>query len=157
MHTGNTYFLYSPGHCPPVYPCAYREHGGRICYNYLNWRFIPVHTGNTNNSLKTISEISVYPCAYREHGINHFCASILRGLSLCIQGTLQAKLILLSCCRFIPVYTGNTTLIQQFVVVNSVYPCVYREHIENGDFQVLGRGLSLCIQGTRRKIPLQCV
>ena len=32
----------------------------------------------------------------------------------------------------------------------SVYPCVYREHIERNTFNYVDYGLSLCIQGTRK-------
>ena len=33
-----------------------------------------------------------------------------------------------------------------------VYPCVYREHIQFSSLASIGNGLSLCIQGTHRKI-----
>ena len=45
-------------------------------------------------------------------------------------------------------YTGNTPFWGGFSVGVTVYPCVYREHI---NFLILARnevGLSLCIQGT---------
>ena len=107
VHTGNMYFLYSPGHCPPVYPCAYREHpfsfikklrafGLSLCIqgtcNLLTLfvtsiRFIPVHTGNILYHALIIFYYPVYPCAYREHFNRRWNYRISYGLSLCIQGT----------------------------------------------------------------------
>ena len=52
--------------------------------------------------------------------------------------------------RFIPVYTGNTIHRNSFSCLGSVYPCVYREHIQNRTRIRRTNGLSLCIQGTRR-------
>ena len=52
--------------------------------------------------------------------------------------------------RFIPVYTGNTILIEFLSKSNSVYPCVYREHLYGSMTIVSKLGLSLCIQGTRQ-------
>ena len=55
--------------------------------------------------------------------------SPLRGLSLCIQGTLMTTLNAVLCLRFIPVYTGNTPNAINMSWYFSVYPCVYREHM----------------------------
>ena len=70
------------------------------------------------------------------------------GLSLCIQGTQKDRRPHLVSFRFIPVYTGNTLFSAGFSVGSSVYPCVYREHVDLSNLQILLGGLSLCIQGT---------
>ena len=50
-------------------------------------RFIPVHTGNINYNIESITNNAVYPCTYREHTevIGHLTQNT--GLSLYIQGT----------------------------------------------------------------------
>ena len=92
-------------------------------------RFIPVYTGNTVG----ISQIgifhAVYPCVYREHQLYTGRKKDARGLSLCIQGTLSLLLTASQRRRFIPVYTGNTELMETYTPAVTVYPCVYREHI----------------------------
>ena len=128
MHTGNTILIEINISMITVYPCAYREHGGRICYNYLNCglslciqgtqlvspdfdpfaRFIPVHTGNT-------VEYSINPLMFN-------------GLSLCIQGTRTIINLNIEVLRFIPVHTGNTVSGGDSAGSGSVYPCAYREH-----------------------------
>ena len=50
------------------------------------------------------------------------------GLSLCIQGTLKLTFARIIRERFIPVYTGNTIYEFGYDLVDTVYPCVYREH-----------------------------
>ena len=35
------------------------------------------------------------------------------------------------------------------VLTNTVYPCVYREHLRFNNPERTGAGLSLCIQGTQ--------
>ena len=45
-------------------------------------------------------------------------------------------------------YTGNTTTNCRGSGRSTVYPCVYREHLEKGRLVEDGGGLSLCIQGT---------
>ena len=71
-----------------------------------------------------------------------------RGLSLCIQGTPIRRSPCLSNRRFIPVYTGNTDIIDLYWVALPVYPCVYREHLFSSIRSWKNFGLSLCIQGT---------
>ena len=70
------------------------------------------------------------------------------GLSLCIQGTFLQKWSKNSTMRFIPVYTGNILIKSFSLSDNSVYPCVYREHIKPNTQNNGKNGLSLCIQGT---------
>ena len=70
------------------------------------------------------------------------------GLSLCIQGTLAQLIHIKQSQRFIPVYTGNMYPTTKPYIVTSVYPCVYREHLQGETDEVERRGLSLCIQGT---------
>ena len=91
---------------------------------------------------------SVYPCVYREHIFLLFQFQLSIGLSLCIQGTLSKFQIILFLFRFIPVYTGNILRKQPLAHPLSVYPCVYREHVNPTSTTFLKNGLSLCIQGT---------
>ena len=91
---------------------------------------------------------AVYPCVYREHRIHMPCMVCVRGLSLCIQGTLARYLEHAASARFIPVYTGNTSSILLSGVNSPVYPCVYREHFHRSRNAALNCGLSLCIQRT---------
>ena len=90
----------------------------------------------------------IYPCVYRKHCLSRLQASAVRGLSLCIQGTLYIHCFLIALLRFIPVHTGNIMKSLFSFLYKSVYPCAYREHVSNrwtlNDFN----GLSLCIQGT---------
>ena len=115
---------------------------------YQILRFIPVYTGNSEVSLITSVFITVYPCVYRE--LSNFFSAFYRciGLSLCIQGTLLEFQIIILCCRFIPVYTGNSHVDILMTGVGAVYPCVYRELNIYWFFLWSNRGLSLCIQGT---------
>ena len=52
-------------------------------------RFIPVYTGNTRAAEDVQDREAVYPCVYREHTKGQQKLDCLRGLSLCIQGTLK--------------------------------------------------------------------
>ena len=91
-----------------VYPCVYREHEFNWISIITRNRFIPVYTGNTPDD-----ELS---------------DDVDAGLSLCIQGTLNATIYIHLC--------------------SPVYPCVYREHIVKSYRGLRAIGLSLCIQGT---------
>ena len=50
--------------------------------------------------------------------------------------------------RFIPVCTGNIINRRSASAIRSVYPCVYREHLQTPFIENIERGLSLCVQGT---------
>ena len=113
------------------------------------FRFIPVYTGNTPVFSLFHLSYPVYPCVYREHNVPGLFDTRVCGLSLCIQGTPFMQPFLLHIIRFIPVYTGNTTVSSGRITVISVYPCVYREHLVIGTVRFRLPGLSLCIQGTR--------
>ena len=138
-------------------------------------RFIPVYTGNTDWVAKLTCLISVYPCVYREHIIgirsiefrtwfipvytgNTIAVIIipigLAGLSLCIQGTHNTVNLVPDFQRFIPVYTGNTTAESMQTAMDTVYPCVYREHIYQNFHYIRRHGLSLCIQGTQLSMQM---
>ena len=132
----------------PIYPCAYREHflkipfiefvlGLSLCIQgtqphsqhlSAQYRFIPVHTGNTKPYSMIPATSSVYPCAYREHWLMEQILFCRRGLSLCIQGTPASVQYFVSRWRFIPVHTGNTDEVGRKIHFLSVYPCAYREH-----------------------------
>ena len=95
-----------------VYPYVYREHdftktvidfifGLSICIqgthlltkgDQLYAQFIPVYTGNTLAALASATAFAVYPCVYREHIFDRFVSGLVFGLSLCIQGTLNAQM-----------------------------------------------------------------
>ena len=55
--------------------------------------------------------------------------------------------------RFIPVCTGNTSGGLSTKGGWAVYPCVYREHFVLVITPALLFGLSLCVQGTHRRLP----
>ena len=168
MYTGNTDNKALRLDIQPVYPCVYREHNisALILYNQLGLslciqgtpkkpsnrfhilRFIPVYTGNTEITITGAFLNAVYPCVYREHLVFTFCCCCCCGLSLCIQGTPLLICAVANVCRFIPVYTGNTSIISCTVNKIAVYPCVYREHVHCPNVNNCVNGLSLCIQGT---------
>ena len=87
-----------------------------------------MYTGNTKKYMNFLQIFSVYPCVYREHQLDTIVAGKKAGLSLCIQGTHLLLKMSGTEVRFIPVYTGNTTVLN-----SSCTMCC---------------GLSLCIQGT---------
>ena len=111
-------------------------------------RFIPVYIGNTTQRVPRWVVWAVYPCVYREHCFTKIIQFPIRGLSLCIQGTLELDIDSLAKVRFIPVYTGNTYILFCSFNRDSVYPCVYREHDLFFSLSKTAPGLSLCIQGT---------
>ena len=115
-------------------------------------RFIPVYTGNTRQCRIYLIMLSVYPCVYREHKRMDARTNSWVGLSLCIQGTLNASGNGKGFKRFIPVYTGNTPRIFNQNRGIPVYPCVYREHLHGELVIFRSRGLSLCIQGTHHAL-----
>ena len=151
-----------------VYPCVYREHelidehglsadGLSLCIQGTHIkhgaqptadRFIPVYTGNTELALLPVLLKPVYPCVYREHMRSSSLPIKYNGLSLCIQGTHSFAESWRLINRFIPVYTGNTTVHAIRSSEPSVYPCVYREHQNPAHLTQRWLGLSLCIQGT---------
>ena len=137
-----------------VYPCVYREHeqANADAVNYV--RFIPVCTGNTLTQSSPCSPSSVYPCVYREHRSKRSTRQTNDGLSLCVQGTQYIQLGVHLKTRFIPVCTGNTFIHSTITIINSVYPCVYREHVSESKETFDWCGLSLCVQGTRQAISV---
>ena len=95
---------------------------------------------------------TVYPCAYREHFKLIIRNEKHGGLSLCIQGTSQDMNTYLEIIRFIPVHTGNISILQTIYFAPPVYPCAYREH-QNSVYPKFSKcGLSLCIQGTLKRL-----
>ena len=168
MYTGNSRVLVRAISTLTVYPCVYRElmilrdpnydnRGLSLCIqgtqgltgnSISNLRFIPVYTGNSPTYTLIRRSKAVYPCVYRELGAGAEQRAPDNGLSLCIQGTPIDILPLIPSCRFIPVYTGNSSVTFVAASKGSVYPCVYRE-LNNSPFKSNRYfGLSLCIQGT---------
>ena len=96
----------------------------------------------------------IYPCVYREHCLSRLQASAVRGLSLCIQGTLYIHCFLIALLRFIPVHTGNIMKSLFSFLYKSVYPCAYREHHTLKITHLNVDGLSLCIQGTCARLVM---
>ena len=114
-----------------------------------------MYTGNTIQRYSLWRCRPVYPCVYREHCVLLALVINLNGLSLCIQGTLIDDIHYQYPRRFIPVYTGNACMKVLLVMHRTVYPCVYRERVDNSRVYWSTVGLSLCIQGTllAQKLP----
>ena len=128
MYTGNSLDCVKIEQNFTVYPCAYRELqimlpcmlviiGLSLCIQGTlvliviitsNFRFIPVHTGNSLHVTGADTVLPVYPCAYRELQIDTQLILRYIGLSLCIQGTHSHCLTKYNHLRFIPVHTGNS-------------------------------------------------
>ena len=70
------------------------------------------------------------------------------GLSLCVQGTFNYNSPSFTPNRFIPVCTGNISIMHPNFKLLTVYPCVYREHRYSEIAERGHSGLSLCVQGT---------
>ena len=101
----------------------------------------------------TAWSFAVYPCTYREL-VNipaHFSSS--RGISLYLQGTRENTLNYVFYYRYIPVPTGNSLLALHRSKFQAVYPCTYRELYPSCCLRVIGRGISLYLQGTRLQTP----
>ena len=105
--TGNIIEWNGRNYYTPVYPCVYREprqytctnkrvNGLSLCiqgthstsqiFSYAG-RFIPVYTGNPDNTALRLDSQPVYPCVYREPALHRTRLRGLSGLSLCVQGT----------------------------------------------------------------------
>ena len=120
--------------------------------NVATSRFIPVYTRNTNTCESAFTNVEVYPCVYRKHTAMDNLIRTDRGLSLCIQGTHNNRIHNKIFHRFIPVYTGNTSICYICDKPLTVYPCVYRERRPTPPFLIERAGLSLCIQGTPKRL-----
>ena len=118
-------------------------------------RFIPMCIGNTFKSYLPDEISSVYPYVYREHDFNEERNKKLGGLSLCVQGTRPKSVQHNFVLRFIPMCIGNTCTSIASVRKNTVYPYVYREHLNKYSSINEEIGLSLCVQGTLIKSVLQ--
>ena len=106
-------------------------------------------TGDTRHRLVFRNCCPVYPCVYREHFIISVILINIFGLSLCVQGTHGIFKYFTGVSRFIPVCTGNTPwrLINKSDI--SVYPCVYREHVNALLSQCFGvRFIPVCTGNT---------
>ena len=90
-----------------------------------------MYIGNTTfaDDMKMI--MTVYPYVYREHFVTRYYKIDVRGLSLCIQGTLTQKSNPMLLLRFIPMYIGNTPFLLVSLLQLQVYPYVYREHFSD--------------------------
>ena len=132
VYTGNSFTRELLGKRQSVYPCVYREliiikivlndiAGLSLCIQgthvglfgqHSDQRFIPVYTGNSHINRVASFLSSVYPCVYRELIAIWLNTVNQCGLSLCIQGTRRLFAILRLIFRFIPVYTGNSFIIE---------------------------------------------
>ena len=114
-------------------------------------RYIPVPTGNST-AIKYIEGLyTVYPCTYRELKTPFFTSACEAGISLYLQGTLALKTLALNRSRYIPVPTGNSKYHCASFLSSPVYPCTYRELILLASLISSFRGISLYLQGTRKK------
>ena len=71
------------------------------------------------------------------------------GISLYLQGTHMEKILSANTHRYIPVPTGNSIWFLNFLIINTVYPCTYRELCLRNKIYHLILGISLYLQGTR--------
>ena len=71
------------------------------------------------------------------------------GISLYLQGTLNAYVGNVKLRRYIPVPTGNSLLTDMRAPISAVYPCTYRELKEVRRLTTINSGISLYLQGTR--------
>ena len=108
-----------------------------------------MYTGNSYAARAIGSASAVYPCVYRELSEAKSKKNRNNGLSLCIQGTHMKHHFGSHHFRFIPVYTGNSSIYLNKYSDDSVYPCVYRELKNPAEEYDTITGLSLCIQGTQ--------
>ena len=128
MYTGNTFRASSADIYSAVYPCVYREHSHNGRSIIVKFGLSLCIQGTLQVAMPDTNQEAVYPCVYREHPTHFKNDFPTHGLSLCIQGTLLSYKTRANNYRFIPVYTGNTNLLERSVTVGWVYPCVYREH-----------------------------
>ena len=75
--------------------------------------------------------------------------SLAHGLSPCARGTRGNTIILAVNHRFIPVCSGNATIVEVFIIIYPVYPRVLGERVKNLLMTRLIYGLSPCARGTR--------
>ena len=148
MCTGNTTHTQRKKIRLSVYPCVYREPGIKNDKKTSMSRFIPVCTGNIHVILAGRGITAVYPCVHREHFIFGIDSCLMSGLSLCAQGTSVIWFYRFRGARFIPVCTGNITESINNFIIDTVYPCVHREHNWYLTWLIRCSGLSLCAQGT---------
>ena len=152
----------------PVYPCTYRERLVKFisCSTLIGislylqgthaltveWsiggRYIPVPTGNALFLRCSFSTHSVYPCTYRERADRDGGSASYSGISLYLQGTQNYIVQNKNTVRYIPVPTGNADIVPIPAGEKPVYPCTYRERLnELKRLEKLG-GISLYLQGT---------
>ncbi len=148
VHTGNTRHFIKASKVSPVHPRAYGEHvlpripvgnergsspcirgtRGRLVSIGFVCRFIPVHTGNTNQGPQFVNQRPVHPRAYGEHHGLTNGPEFDAGSSPCIRGTHPNLTIGGERTRFIPVHTGNTLRAVVRGLTPAVHPRAYGEH-----------------------------
>ena len=108
--------------------CTYREHNQSVIQFVRDTGLSLCIQGTQIHEKTSVWLCQVYPCVYREHITCCLPFPNLSGLSLCIQGTHQINAYTDITERFIPVCTGNMFHFIADELMETVYPCVYREH-----------------------------
>ena len=72
----------------------------------------------------------------------------MTGISLYLQGTPHNAMSCRLCSRYIPVPTGNSFHFFLMYLMLPVYPCTYRELLNERVAVALNAGISLYLQGT---------
>ena len=113
-------------------------------------RFIPVGTGNTDNSASASFRCSVHPRGHGEHNITLNGAVIPGGSSPWARGTREVNRKDNPITRFIPVGTGNTDIAINKGYMLTVHPRGHGEHTTSVDPCISIAGSSPWARGTRR-------
>ena len=91
-------------------------------------RFIPTPVGNIPVLLLSTQACTVHPHACGEHEILPTPYACINGSSPRLWGTLQAPVVVLTMCRFIPTPVGNITECVNCTCILTVHPHACGEH-----------------------------
>ena len=92
-------------------------------------RFIPVGTGNTMGMDVTYPFWAVHPRGHGEHLVSRRQFSNHPGSSPWARGTRFFYVVHHAAFRFIPVGTGNTNVVDSWIIGTAVHPRGHGEHI----------------------------
>ena len=168
-HVGNTHSIFASRHIITVHPHACGEHflivfcslilygssprmwGTRFPLWILHFchRFIPTHVGNTKSPIVKVIEIPVHPHACGEHvwfvcGVEFYSGSSPR-----MWGTPHNQHREWQTNRFIPTHVGNTGIPVTKETAAAVHPHACGEHSLSNLVDLLPRGSSPRMWGTR--------